>query len=731
VKNKKLKKFLRWILCTACLVWLVVAIFLLLNKENNKFNPKVLFSEKGALVTIIHRPSEVNLEDLFPQISSGMHNEISAILSFTDKKKARIYFSSFRDFCLIEGVGVWTYPDVVLLSKYLGSRPNSEGNSIWKLNSKFWCTTNSNRLILYKSSIKNSEISDSKCWDLWDKNASYSLLSPSIDKVENVYSNRSERYISQSKSNAALPLIDDYEIYSSSLPEGITKYQFYQKNAFLIKVNPQEKNCFNWFENGVVVFETKAETCLLFDPALGYSPFDMFENEGVDGRTDLVKFSLNNYNFPSLGFEKQENYGIKVGSNYIICGNLKIAESIQSDYKLGQTFALKESELKEGFFQLPKRVSIRSISKQGFETISYLLGLVHSTTLRTISPDEEIKGDLVEEKGEVLATLRGDIQNFYAMHNPKGLPFYLIQTTNQATQFIDANTNKQLNDLTLVQQSVPTRIVLENSNFWNLHSDLSFNLIDVNGNSRTGYPINLPKTASSNIVIIKENGANFYLFGTPNGTIEKYNASWKFIKTFSISSLPIKSIQYSKNGDVLININNQEWFIGSLKNGVKGKTFSHAIKTVLEVTDPEVSGKFFTSDNGMYFVSPTQEPILLKTGEGFRMHQIKNDGNSSNLLYSLGNSLYLISSTGKEIFKFKTNLNAIEAAYYCDNNGKISVAVLDGIQNNISLHEQNGTLLKEQNWEGSKFVHLQKVQNQLTLLTFVGRYLIKYKIKSL
>jgi hypothetical protein len=726
-----LKKFLRWILFGACLVWLVVATFFLLNKENNKFNPKVLFSEKGALVTIIHRPSEVNLEDLFPQISSGMHSEIGAILRFTDKKKARIYFSSFRDFCLIEGVSVWTYTDIMLLSKYLGSTPVSEGATVWKLNSKFWCTSNSNRLILYKSKIETTEISSATCWNFWDKNASYSLLSPNIDKVENVYSNRSERYISQSKTNNALPLINDYEIYSVSLPEGITKYQFYQKNAFQYYVKTQvEKGQASWFDNGLVVFETKGETCLLFDPALGYSPFDMFENEGVDGRFDLVKFATNNYNFPSLGFEKLENYGIKVGSNYIVCGNLKTAEAIQSDYKLGQTFALKESELKEGFFQLPKKVSYRIISKQGFETISYLNGIIHSTTLRTISLDEEIKGDLVQEKGEVMATLRGDIQNFYAMHNTKGLPFYLIQTTNQATQFIDANTNKQLNDLTLVQQSVPTRILLDNANYWNLHSDLSFNLIDVNGNSRAGYPINLPKTASSNIIIIKENGANFYLFGTPNGTIEKYNSNLKLVKTYSISSLPIKSIQYTKNADVLVNIDNQQWYVGSLKTIAKGKTFSHSIKTVLEVTDPEVTGKFFASDNGIYFISPTQSPVLLKSGEGFRMHQIKSESNNSTLLYSKGNAIYAISSAGLEIFNFETNLNAIEAAYYCADNGKISVAILDGIQNNISLHDQKGILLKEQNWEGSKFVHLQKVQNQLTLLTFVGRYLIKYKIKD-
>ena len=722
-------KIFRWVLVVSCLSWCILAAFFLIRAQDNDFNPKVLFSEKGEMVTVIHRPSECNLEELFPQISSGMHADISPILTFVEKTKARIYLSSFRDFCLIEGTTNWRKKDIQIFSKILGSTPIKESVMGWKLNSYYRCEVHANMLLLYKNIPTRGSLSTALTWDLIDKSASYTLVNPTNDKVENIYANRSERYVSQAKSSKSLPLINDYELFAGNLPEDILKYEFIQTDALKYYLTDEEYYKYGKLpENGFVIFNYKGKNCLLLDPAAGYDPFLMYDNEKIEDRTDFVKFTSESFNLPSLMYLENESYGIKTGGNLIICGTKETAEALQIATKLGKTFALKNSILKEGFFQLPKKVSYRSIANEAYETTSYLEGYMHTTKLRVITSEEFNETDLVEDKGEILATLTGDIKDVYYMDNPLGFPFLMIRTSNGSSQFINTSLNKQSTGASLVQASVPSRVMLNGEAYWNLHADLSFNLIDKNGLSRTGYPLNLPKIASSNVIILKEKGKNFYMYGTPNGSIEKYNASWKLVKSTTIGKGGIKSIQYSESGNILANINNEAWFNGNLNNLKKGKTTTALIDVVLESGVPTSVGKFYTNSDGIYFVSPNQTPVLLRKGSGYVMHQVIADGGQAKVIVSKGSHVSCLSESGKELFSFKTELNTIESASFIVHKGKKYIAVLDGIQNNISLHHPNGSLFKERIWEGSKNVYLQNSQNQLSMLTFVGRYLIKYTL---
>jgi hypothetical protein len=724
-----LGKIFRWILVVSCLSWSILAAIFLIRSQDNDFNPKVLFSEQGEMVTVIHRPSECNLEELFPQISSGMHADISPILAFIEKKHARIYFSSFRDFCLIEGTSNWRKEDIRMFSKILGSTPIKQGTMEWKLNSSLHCEMHANMLLLYKNKPKRGELSTAITWDLIDKSASYTLVNPTNDKVENIYANRSERYLSQAKSSKSLRLVDDYELFAGNLPEDILKYEFVQTEALKFYLTAEELQKYGKLpENGIVVFNYKGKNCLLLDPALGYDPIQMYENEKIEDRDDFVKFTTEQFNLPSLSYVENESYALKTGGNLIICGDQETAKAIDIAYKLGKTFALKNCILKEGFFQLPKKVSYRSIANEAYETTSYLDGYMHTTKLRVITNEAFNETDLVEDKGEILATLGGEIKYVYYMNNPLGLPCLLIRTSNGSSQFVNTSVNKQSTGASLVQASVPSRVIIDREVYWNVHADLSFSLIDKNGLSRNGYPLNLPKIASSNVIILKEKGKNFYLFGTPNGSIEKYNSNWKLVKSTTIGNGAIKSIQYSESGNVLANVNNEAWFIGSLANLKMGKTTGTKIDAILESSDPLIVGKFYSNAQGVYFVSPNQAPTLLKKGSGYLMHQVIADGSQTKVIVSNGGYLSCLSDGGALSFSFGTELNTIESASMIIHKGKKYIAVLDGIQNNISLHHPNGSLFKERIWEGSKNVYLQNSQNQLSMLTFVGRYLIKYTL---
>jgi hypothetical protein len=333
--------------------------------------------------------------------------------------------------------------------------------------------------------------------------------------------------------------------------------------------------------------------------------------------------------------------------------------------------------------------------------------------------------------------VKADETQHYSSFGIQGSLIQLVQ--GQAATYAFTNANRLLgiqNQQQQFQFNLDASILGEAKEidaFSNGSSYLFFNtknkvyLLDSKGNNANNFPLEIP---CSNIAsTYKWNNKSNFLVVNINNELLQIDDKGRILKKLKLNCGEVKNEVdvYRSQGKLIANIRGEKEFITVdldknkvLKRHPKISNEAHAIKTALGYDYYFINQKGVQRNNSNF-----QSASILQV-DGLKNFKRIKFLNQQYLIAHNESSIFIIDQNGS-VRKILVNTKDLEDYDILFQNNEVkAIAILDGVDNKISIYDVNGIPLSKEAFEGKNRIKLSIYRNKLCLTTSLQDNLVQY-----
>ena len=669
------------------------------------------FDESDQRVIVIHDWREIDRNT--DNIVLPPTNE-AVINSLANKLNSASYFvSASRPIIVIERKERWNKINVEALFKngiYPFKRKGLHQFSFGKFTGEYA----KNQLILHACDIsQNRNVLQA------DRKATYSIISYLSGGVEvcDVFkkSNSTYFYRKTKIGSNSFKKHEDKKLFASIIPDKFDAYSFFDKN-YLASIEPVfKKSPFQtWMNHGVVILRSNEQSLAIFDFNEGQSPIQNL-NE-LFSKTELNEefATYDNLQFSSLinqGINDQLHVAESDGF-CLVSHNKDFLDEVLTEIKLGHSLSQNEEKLARIYSELPKKVTARIIDSAQIKAIS-IIGH-NSHTISFVKNDTPQQNDAKKDR-DYFAMNPGEKVIDFAVFNERGNVIALTES-NKIVGYI--------NGLRKWEKQFVGEVQIQSGTSGNKYA-FAFNknecnLLDIYG--KIQYRFLSAKNVAPEVFTNKSKDE--FLVATSVNNFSIINSQGTTIKQFSCSG-NIKEMMI-QNTKAMVLTNSTLYTVDLAKR-----------KSLLKIAVDSLY--HLAKDNsGIHAVSYQKGNLLTIDAQGkkstFAVGNFSNDytivSNSSgtSILFKNQRTISLFDLAGKMKWRKSINLNEIsEMAAVENSSGKMTIVLLDGIENELYLLNEFGELMDNSSKHGEQKIELSRFGSRgFSITTFLGNYLIQY-----
>lgn len=707
------KKLLLIGVIVASVSWLGYVAYDIVNRAND-FNPYALFGEEDGSVLLVLNNAEVNID----QIEEFKSAPISRLANKLNGESFDLaYFSLIRNQLLLKKKEGWTSENI---AKCLGNDVVLHGDKITLGNyhGQF------HRQFLYLSSEEyplNTNLSSEYKNDV---KASAAIVRFGADNkvvaITDIYNNHNGtfEYVSKNQEGLIGRKVSDEKIFSGLLTRNFDSYTFYERD-FLASQDTVFANgpMFQWMLNGLVILEYKGSTVYVSDYVPGQDPIMVLSDRTQVFDTTVFKIPLTN------DFDGKAPYFVDYLEDLVVLGKSKSAvEKVIADYKLGQTIALSQSVKNKLFGNLPEEVSFRKVDSENNVAKSVYHSKIMETRAGVSLPESDIKApkeslsmggdhsivDFVafEGDGNVIALSEEGYITRYVKENKKWE--HQIEGDNKGgLQLIDLHG--------------------DGSNYTLINTKDRIYLFDLDGNSPTGFPIQLEEDAVNQVKFYRWKGKSYFLVGTSNSEIIHFDAHGRELDILKAGLIARDQINvWASNSRLFCGYRSEDRFVMYDMDKKRVHREFAISGNAIPLKVPNELLHFGIQGNQL--VGWDQKGVLSKFEQltNPKILSIYAD-NLPVIVVQDGNTIHLYNMQGLPLNTIRLPFNEVESvSVYEANSGKTYCAVLDGLENNVYLYDSNGSLLTQKGLEGQGKVDVLVKKGSIRVTTIVDQFVVQY-----
>ena len=705
-----------------------------LTQNQHTISAELIFNNNDGKILIVNKLKETNPANIsfsFPKNESQLIQKLFS----TSYNSERVYISSLRNRIVVEYPSNWTK---TLIQRYFTRKKitfkSNENNFI--LENGFVATYSKNLLIIGKKIISLDHW-QKFTFPTWDKMASCNIINVSNSFYsQDIYSvgNTTTTFQSNFKKAKNNQKINDFELFASLLPKGISNYHFLSKNYALSNGYLKKQDLlYQWCDKGYVTFEIDGSIVLISDFKLTTDPFELLNEETEE--EEMVAGSKSEYTGIKISSQFPQktsgSFFIKyIEDKVVISENAETVNQVLAYYETGRTLALSEKAKKAIYENLPSDVCERYIQEGEKFTKSISNNKLITVRKSQIFITSDTKGTVTEKENIYTLDLTLNVSHIVTSN--------LLQICFTENSFFGIQNGKKLWEKPYQGSIIGAPVCQDLLNDGNSQIFFTTNrkiyLIDSKGNNYIGFPISLNQPPSSEAVFFDGKKGTQLIFVNTNNEVIKYNGKGKRIKSIKLSISPNKIAPFVFKND------KQNFAVISGKNGGQ----------LLQLDNLSKQNTFPTLNDNTLFCSTETTPAFFYP-EGGKL--IRNDftgKTSTSGSYRKIELLQAIKRRTHNYISFLTDKNF----HICDGTGKVIrtvalpssnisfyqvltledgssiVGFLDNIENNIYLYTTQGKKINQTELEGQDLFCLSETPDGILITTKGKNLIIQYKLDN-
>lgn len=700
-------------------LWLGYATYDRVN-QGKAFRPEYVFDKNDGDVLVILNPSKYDV--LLNQFGTINTDIIQFILQLNLDQIETIFVSKKRNHILVNTkTGLTNKSFKTIFQNEAGVQIDQNNIKFKTLKGKF----NKNVIYLSKDDFKLN----ANPWDevLFDKNADGSIigLMDENQSITDMYikSNGLIEYKSNFKKGVLGTKVNDKTVFSSVVPVAISSYEFYETDYLRFK-DPQilESPMNNWLKYGVVKVQLNGQTALITDYLDGQDPIQVLYDAYQVESTDADNAYFKNTKLTNLLNLKQGFFIFRLDDFVVISESRAVCESIVGDYKMGNTLSQNQEKSIEIYGLLPQKVNYRIANKTQKLTES----VSNSRLLTTVLNQGNIATNSTEVVNSISKTfLAGNVKDIAIINENQ----FFVLTNESQVVFFENDKKKWEFPVEGVFVGDPQLIdIYANDKTQLLVSTAKkIYVIDINGNSVNGFPIQLDsdQVSKTTPIFYRWKGNGYFIATSEKGRLIQFDNQGRELAEIRTQ---LNSIEQKP----LVWVSANKPFLGVVGDGrfemIQADTRkSFRIFNVQQVNYPMIvanEAKLFGMNKGQLIAYDQKGGLhqFDKFGEAKILPIVES---SKGLLIKEGQRLKLYNFNGLHWGTIQVSFNDLaDAQLFTTNNGATFVAGVDAIENKVYLWKTNGEAFGKKTVDGSKFVRYTNGY----LFTVIDNLIVRYPI---
>ena len=679
------------------------------------------FSIEDETIYAINFPCTINPVNDSTQ-TIPLNSELINSLAPSIPENCSVYFSKRRGLVVFESTYDWT--QIALKSLFTNGKHQVKFTGIRELSyGKFNGHYTKNILVLRAPEVskKTSLLSFNI-----DRKASRSRIEISEDgsKVTDYYE-KTDGQISYSsnmtKGNLATNA-DDQSTFSQFIPSSFDAYTFFELN-YLTAIDSVFDACVlsKWIETGLLILKKNDKSIFIMDMKQGQRAIDnLNEVLGMEDTDENFRY-LKNFKLTQTDNETtSEGYFITDIQNFVVLSKDKtLFDAIGAEISLGNSLNKNQKKSNRVFSGLPKNVLYRSYE---VNNSSSTISKAGEKWITTNYVREQDKLNIEEDQSKSYFSMNPSekINSFYA-YSGRGNTF-LITASNKWIRFENGirKWEKTFDKKVVAKPKLMEMSTEQNQDISILFEDEAL-IVDKDGRILNRFP------TSGSVHPIRFRLRKKISFLIPNvNTMTVTDNDGQALSTYSFSSRILDMVLFKENGRKYVGVLCEKMlFIIDLEQKRTKRKFpledKHSLLNFAEKSLIISSDKNQTIDlNGIR--------SSVKSPEGFDFKTAYVNSNNLELLFTKGNEIISMNSSGQFIGKKSINCTSIDhIVVYAKDNRRIQIGVLDGIENKIVLLDSNNLTEQGQKRHGEKNLQLTTYNDRgISITTFLGDKLIQY-----
>ena len=691
-----------------------------------------IFNKKDGDVLIINNLNETDIKVTsfsYPNNQSKLIQKITSSSIYSE----RVLISSLRNRIVIELSTDW---NPLLIQRYLKHKKirykaNAE---MYLIENGFVASYSNNLLIIGKETI-TTNYWEKMNWPIWDKMASCNIVHLSSNPYsQDIYckENTTTFFQSNYQSLKASDKINDFELFASVLPKGLSNYHFQTKNYALSSKNLKKQDLlYQWCDKGYVTFEIDGVKVLISDFKLTTDPFELLNEETEE--EELVSGSRSEYAGIKISSQFPQkttgSFFIKyIEDKVVIAENAETVNQVLAYYETGRTLALSEKAKKSIYVNLPSEVCERQITEDKKFTKSITNNkLITVSKLQFLTNTKELE---TEKENTFTLPISQNIR-------------YILNASSMQICFTDNNVfgiqnGKKLWDKsyqgTLLGSPVCEDLLNNGDSQLFFTTSNKIYLFDLKGNNYKGFPILLQNKPCSEAVFFDGKKGKNLIYVSTNNSVTKYNGQGKRLKSKKLSITPNAKAPFVFKND------KQNFAVISGKNGgqllqLDNLSSYNSFSTLNEKT------VFCATETTPAFFYPEKRKLIRNDFNGKKstlgsypniqsLQTIK--GNTRNSISFLSDKkFHIMDAAGKEIGT--VNLPTSNISFYQVlklEDGSSIVGFIDNIENTIYVYTTQGKKITSTEFEGQEVFCLSETPEGIIITTKGENLIIQYKLDN-
>lgn len=701
--------------------WMVYGGFYLIQSSSNPYAPEIVFGKEDGALLIVNRPQEFDSFNQFKTKSSNKYIDNLSTLKNDEYPNVTYFVSQNRSSVVFEKSDFWTEKEASNLIKTL-SVPSSELSFEGR-----YLVLHNETLIQRDSTIDFIYSGDKKASaNLWEFKAE-NILTDVYNKPNGII----EYKTGQNIENAGKAVADE-KLFSAFLPKNISSYTFEEKFYAALKDSVLHNGpLFEWCDKGFVEATFHSEKILLTDYKPGQVPsLVLLEKlQNVDStylNSEVKHFSgiQLTKDFPSN--KEQSFYVLEIADKVVIAETKEIVEKVGLNYQLGNTLALSQSQANNIFSELPSAVNYRHKSSDE----NYSITLSNKINY-TVCKASETQASVANATEMWSVKMRSPIQFCIPIydHIRKGYSNFVCYQNGQY-DLISAEGQtiwSGKSDTTILQKPQVIDIYGNNKHQLLFSAKNKISLLDLNGSMVNGFPYSNAAKVTTEIGTLTWKDTKRFVFGDAAGNVTMLsNKAQELIVSRPFEKNVQKVFAYNSKGVL-------KYFAQS-KTGIKSGDLE---KNTVPIIPSWIQSDFpiakLNRQPAQVSYGPAAINFISATGQatisvGCRILKTEN-----NLFYLKEQNNVLVKNTlGETLIEAKLPFNEVDGIDFLVSGRNKYLLILDGLENNLYLFDETGSLTKGFPKEGSSFgtISLNSKTNVLDVVTVVKNNIICYKLKS-
>lgn len=688
--------------------------------------PQTVFGQEDGRVLIVNRTDEMNLEQVKFEANAPTLGYLQRLL--TTKQSIRIFASERRPIVLIEAKSLWNKQRISAFLAETNIQANDKNGNEWQLENGFTLRFKNNWILISREKPKTTPVST---WPKWDARATANVISFSDQQATDIYFKSDGTVSFQTKNipNLKGRQVYDAELFAPVLPAKLTNYHFYERDFAVYKQKiSTESPLYTWLEYGFVEFEYEGDVCMISDYRSSQNPFAVLADRlrSEDAKKQSFQGVALSEEFP----KNETFYVLPIADKIVISRRKEAAEKVVSDYQLGKTVALNEKAKNRIFGSLPRRVSERFQGKEQHFTRSVYKNVLIETYVQHVSAtEEEVEESKQEEAAMDNTWSESIVGNVLAVLGRSGKQFIwtdareIIATANKKTYW------KSTFEGTLVNQ--PTWIDWNGKKGLFFHTDQKIYIVQTDGSQAEGFPLALDEKPETAITSYDWKGQVRFVYVSTSGSLIHLRDNGKVLGKTKLSVGTVKkSVSvFEQNGNPIALI------LGSEKSQTINLNSNRLLKSrkaipsdAVEIQSADGPVFYFAEGGQLNRADYTGNSVTLGAYPNPTMMKVCSDENGKQFVaFASYGKIHVLNAAGVKLAQVDVPFKKLESMdVFQLSEGKLVIALVDAIENNVFVLDASGNLLTEKPLEGKGEVLLSEVNGKLRMTVSTNGFVVQY-----